>query len=507
MLHPFDLANLVTGDHELVETLFQRIESGQGDQQVLFHQVLTNISVHAFAEELTFYKELKERGRPEDAKGNGDEHHTIREALAVIDKHPADSPEAQEAMRTVIAVQRAHAPKEETDELPWLRATIGDDAMLELGRNFMHQEAASPTHPHPHGITSKLVAPVGAMADLVRDKILNRDDEGATDASGLLDDDAQELVDMLAELTPKPPHTLPPKAVRTAPTPADAVTALLTKKKMDSDPEPVASVTDVVLPGAQIPLRVYRPTGSVETDVLPVVLYAHGGGWVIADLDTYDASCRGLANKTGAMVVSVDYRKAPENPFPAAHEDYLAVAAWMLQHAGELGGDASRVALAGESAGGNLAAATAIALRDNKGPQPVFQLLVYPVTSTSNDWPSFKAAADAKPLYTGWLNWFLGHAISSAADLADWRLDLLSLTTEQLAALPPALVITAERDPLHDQGVAYAQSLTTAGVSTQLVQVSGVPHEFFGLAAVVAKAEQAQQTAAAALRTAFAAAT
>ncbi len=232
-------------------------------------------------------------------------------------------------------------------------------------------------------------------------------------------------------------------------------------------------------------------------------MYVHGGGWVLADLDVYDATCRSLANRTGALVVSVEYRHAPEHPFPAAHDDVLAATRRVMGHAAEFGGDPTRVAIAGESAGGNMAAATCVAMAAAGEPLPVFQLLIYPVTSTSMDTASYAEAADAKPLYSGLMNWFFGQAIASEADLADPRLNLVSLPREALAGLPPTLVITAERDPLRDEGEAFSDQLRAAGVEVTAMRFEGVCHEFFGAASVLGQAVRAQEEAAKALMSAY----
>lgn len=194
--------------------------------------------------------------------------------------------------------------------------------------------------------------------------------------------------------------------------------------------------------------------------------------------------------------MSVEYRHAPESPFPAAHEDVLAATRWVLANAAELGGDASRVAIAGESAGGTMAIATCLALKREGGPQPEGQLLVYPVASTAMDTPSYDEARDAKPLYSAMLGWFFSYLITDVSDLADPRLDLLSVPAGELVGLPPALVITAERDPLRDEGETLAEHLEQAGVRTTAIRYHGAPHEFFGMAAVVDKAAEAQTEAA-----------
>lgn len=506
MHHPFDLANVIAGDHRLAETLFERLEQGQGDRQRLIEQVIQNVAIHAGAEELVFYPALEDNV-PDGAEIRKDDlaaHQPIKDALVVLDHADPDSTEAAEALQVVIDGVRSHARDEEDDQLVRLREAVGDDTMVELGESFRDHAAKAPTRAHPHTPTNAVTATGAGLVDKVRDKVQDRDMVGATDASGLLDPQAQELVDRFGALGPLPPHLLPAKLARKQPTLTDAVLALMKERDIEG-PEPVAAVEDLKIPGpdGDIEARVYRGSAAADADGLPVIVYIHGGGWVIADLDTYDASCRGLANQTGAIVVSVEYRHAPEHPFPAAHDDVLAATRWVLANAADLGGDPFRVAIAGESAGGNMAAATSMALVAEAGPRPVFQLLVYPVTSTAMDTPSYSEAADAKPLYSAFMGWFFGRTIHSTADLSDGRLDLLSCPDEALRELPPTLVITAGRDPLRDEGEAFAERLREAGVAVQATRYEGMPHEFFGAASVLDKAAQAQTEAARALRNAF----
>jgi len=504
MNHPFDLADLIAGDHRLANILFEPLEGGEGHRQVLVDQMILNVAVHAGGEEQVFYPAQTEAGWSDVVEANLAAHQVVKDALVVLDRHDAGTPEAEAAIAEIIATVRAHAADEELDELPQLRAKVGDAEMVELGRAFMAAQAKAPTRPHPHAPSNPIVAAPAALLDKLRDKSGKRDAMVATDASGLLDAQTQELVDTFAGLGVKPPHLLDADGARKQPTLTDAVKALMKKRHIDG-PEPVDAVEDITLPGpgGDIAARTYRPSSAPEGDVLPVLVYVHGGGWVIADLDVYDASCRGLANRSGALVVSVEYRHAPEHPFPAAHDDVLAATTWIMANAASLGGDPTRVAIAGESAGGNMAAATCIALAAQGASIPVFQLLVYPVTSTAMDTPSYADAADAKPLYSGFMNWFFGQAISSASDLADPRLNLLSVPASALTGLPPTLVITASRDPLRDEGEAFSELLRDAGVEVEAMRFEGVCHEFFGAAAVLDQAARAQDEAAQRLQVAF----
>jgi acetyl esterase/lipase len=235
-----------------------------------------------------------------------------------------------------------------------------------------------------------------------------------------------------------------------------------------------------------------------------VVVWVHGGGWVLFDLDTYDASCRGLANKTGAVVVSPDYRRAPEAVFPASHDDVLAAYRWVVANAASIGGDPSRVAIGGESVGGNMAAATSLQLAEAGEQLPAAQVLVYPLTTGEQYGESMDDAADGRPLNRALLSWMAMHAFEGRPDAAkDPRVDLLGVPSQRLAALPPTLVITDERDVLRSQGQEFARHLEAAGVATELRHYDGVMHEFFGASAVLDKAEEAQQAAARHLTAAF----
>ena len=217
-------------------------------------------------------------------------------------------------------------------------------------------------------------------------------------------------------------------------------------------------------PGGKVDARIYRPEGPKDK-ALPVVLCFRGGGFVIADLDTYDASARALEKMTNAIVVSADYRRAPENKFPAAHEDALAAYKWVLANAADWGGDPKRIALAGESAGGNLAINTDIAARDQNLQAPVYQLFVYPVAGVDTNTPSYKKNANAKPLNKAKMEWFFFHAGKSPEDKKDPRLDIVGKA--KLAGLPPTTVITAEIDPLRSEGQTLAAKLKENGVAVK----------------------------------------
>jgi acetyl esterase len=290
---------------------------------------------------------------------------------------------------------------------------------------------------------------------------------------------------------------------RRQPTAADAVKAVLRNQHRDPSAEalvPGVVSEDRMIPGAagDLRARIYTPSGATP---LPVVVYFHGGGWVIADLEVYDGGARGLSAQAQAIVVSVDYRRAPEHRFPAAWDDALAAYRWVVQNAQSFGGDPGRVAIAGESAGGNLAMATAIAARDAGLPMPAHIVSMYPVAQTgSTNTPSYIENAIAQPLNKAMIAWFLDKLLRSPEDKDDPRLNLVKAN---LRGLPAVTIINAQLDPLRSDGVMLEEALQQAGVPVMRRDYHGVAHEFFGMAAVVDKAQQAQQFAGERLRESF----
>ena len=321
-------------------------------------------------------------------------------------------------------------------------------------------------------------------------------------ASARADADMRAVLLALASLQPRPIEMLSPQEARRQPTPADAVKAVL--RQQDRPTDPVALVpgvrsTDRTITGAAgtLAARIYTPPG---TGPFPVIVYYHGGGFVIADKEVYDGGARGLAKEANAVVVSVDYRRAPEDKLPAAWDDSLAAYRWALANAASIGGDPSRVALAGESAGGNLAVATAMAARDARLPLPVHVLSVYPIAQTRLDTPSYVEFQDAKPLNRAMMNWFFHH---TARNRSDWRNAPLDLVHARLQGLPPVTIVNAGIDPLLSDGAMLEAALQRAGVPVQRRVWDGATHEFFGMAAVVQDAKEAQAWAGQRLRRAF----
>jgi len=252
---------------------------------------------------------------------------------------------------------------------------------------------------------------------------------------------------------------------------------------------------------AGVPVRIYRP--DADTAPKPVVLFFHGGGWVVGDLDTYDGTARLHAVATGAVVVSVDYRLAPEHPYPAAVDDVWAVTQWVGANAAELGVDPNHIAVAGDSAGGNLAAVVAQLARDAGGPAIVFQLLWYPATTWDTSLPSFAENAEAPILSTGTLGAF-SFAYAGDTDLHNPPAAMVPARAESFADLPPACIAVAGYDPLRDDGLRYAELLSAAGVSVQVQNAKTLVHGYLGYHGVVPAATEAGDKALAVLRDALA---
>ena len=282
---------------------------------------------------------------------------------------------------------------------------------------------------------------------------------------------------------------------------ADARRAMEVLSSMRGELPPIGAVADRRIPGpaGEIPVRVYTPTGSAP---FPLLVFFHGGGWVLGGIETHDGICRELASGAGCVVMSVDYRLAPEHKFPAAADDCYAATQWAAAHAADLGADAKRVAIGGDSAGGNLTAVVAQMARDKDGPPLVFQLLIYPVTVAAFDTPSYRDNAEGYLLTAGDMRWFWDHYLKNAVDGENPYAS--PLRAKSLKGLPPALVVTAEFDPLRDEGEQYARRLEEAGVPTRLSRYDGMIHGFFGMSQMIDKAKAAVKEASSNLRLAFA---
>jgi acetyl esterase/lipase len=310
----------------------------------------------------------------------------------------------------------------------------------------------------------------------------------------------QGVLDQLAALGPKPLPTLTAAEARKQPTPADAAKKEMAKEGKSTAPDPAVASSDRTIStlGGSLPVRVYTPTSG--TGPWPVIVYYHGGGWVIANKEVYDGGARALSKMANAIVVSVDYRQGPEHKFPAAHDDAIATYEWTLKNAASIKGDPAKLALAGESAGGGLAVATAMAARDRKLQMPLAVVSVYPIAGTDTTTPSYVENAEAKPLNRAMMSWFFENYLNGPQDRADPRVNLVAA---DLKGLPPTTIINAQIDPLRSDGEILAQKLSAAGVEVQQKTYDGVTHEFFGMGMVVDKAMTAEQMAADALKKAF----
>jgi acetyl esterase len=265
---------------------------------------------------------------------------------------------------------------------------------------------------------------------------------------------------------------------------------------------PIGSVKDLVIPGpvGEIAARSYAPVAG-GGEPLPTLVFFHGGGFVIGNVETHDGLCRMLANESKCRVISVDYRLSPEHKFPAAVDDALAAVTWIEANAAQLGVDANRVAVGGDSAGGSLAAVVSQLARDAGTPKIAFQLLLFPVTHIGADTHSRRAFADGYFLEGKGLEWFFNHYFEPGADRAQPKAS--PLLAEKFAGLPPAYIMVAGFDPLHDEGVAYAEKLRAAGVAVMLDDHPGMVHDFIYLQAVLPKAAEALASAARAVKEAL----
>ncbi|AGU52178.1 alpha/beta hydrolase fold-containing protein [Variovorax paradoxus B4] len=312
----------------------------------------------------------------------------------------------------------------------------------------------------------------------------------------MLHPQARALLDFIEARGIPPTHTLSPAEAR----------AFYRERRAATQPEPppVAEVRDLKAEGPHgtIPMRLYRPLGTSAHAALPVLVYFHGGGWVIGDLDTHDVLCRSFANGAGCAVASIDYRMGPEHRFPAAVDDVLAATRWVRREADSLGLDAGRLAVGGDSAGGNLAAVAAIAARD-AGDLPIaFQLLIYPATDMRRGHPSHQANGQGYLLTRDTMTYFHDHYIEDAGSDLDWRAS--PLLHADLSGLPPALVLTAGYDPLRDEGMAYAEALTAAGNRAAYVCFERQIHGFITMGKVLDEADTAVALCSAELRRALA---
>jgi acetyl esterase len=301
----------------------------------------------------------------------------------------------------------------------------------------------------------------------------------------MLDPQAQALMQLMVEKGVPPVNTLTPVQARESYRSRRAFT--------QPDAPEVYQVADQVIEsnGVNVPVRVYHPHTAQTQKSLPALVYIHGGGWTIGDLDTHDVLCRSLCLQAGVVVVSVDYRMGPEHKFPAAYDDTVAAFNWTVANASALGVDAKRIAIGGDSAGGNLSAAACIGLRDQKGlsVQPAFQLLIYPATIMWQDTPSYHANGQGYMLTKDSIAYYTDNYLRNRDDAKDWRASPQWASTH--AGLPPAFVMTAGFDPLRDEGLMYADALSKAGVSCQYICFERQIHGFITMGRVMQEANTA----------------
>ncbi|MDO7841890.1 alpha/beta hydrolase [Sphingomonas immobilis] len=342
-------------------------------------------------------------------------------------------------------------------------------SILALAAPVFAQSPVSPNAAPPPPPMKTMVMPVPAAADM------------------------QAVLDQLQALGAKPIEMLTPVKARIQPSAADAARAVMRMKGISTAPDPAVATMD--MPYGADPMqfaRIYKPAGGPNGQPMPVIVYYHGGGWVIADVTTYDATPRLMSKQLNAIVVSVEYRHAPEAKFPAQHDDAAAAYRWVLQNAGSWGGDSARIALAGESAGGNLAVATAIYARDNNLTAPLHVLAVYPIANSGMTLLSRSDSANAKPLNTTMLKWFGYYYSNTMADQMDPRINLVKA---DLHGLPPTTIVNAQIDPLRSDGETLAEAMRGAGDKVEQRTFPGVTHEFFGMGTIVRGAYDAEMYA------------
>ena len=312
-------------------------------------------------------------------------------------------------------------------------------------------------------------------------------------------DEMLVVMEKLQSYGAPPLETLTPQEARKQPTPTTAVMDVMKENNIPM-PTPMVDTMGKEIPvaGGSVHARVYTPKNG--SGPFPVIVYYHGGGWVIADLDTYDGSARGLAEQVGAVVVSVHYRQGPEHKFPTAHNDAFAAYQWVLNNAASIKADPKMIAVAGESAGGNLAANVSIMARDKGIMVPLHQLLVYPVANNDMNSESYQKYGTAKPLGKPLIEWMVKHYLPNMGAAADPR---IALVKANLKGSPPTTIIAAEIDLLQTEGKLFADKLKDAGVSVDYKLYDGVTHEFFGMATVVPQAKEAQAFGAGNIKSAF----
>jgi len=298
-----------------------------------------------------------------------------------------------------------------------------------------------------------------------------------------LDADAQKVLDLIVELKRPPFETVPVEEAREA--------YRNSREALQPPPRPISETRDVEAPGpgGPIPMRLYR--NSIAAGPLPVLVYFHGGGWVIGDLESHDGICREMAHRSRFMVIAVDYRLAPEHKFPAAVDDAFAAVKWISRNAGQLGIDASRLSIGGDSAGGTLAVVVAMMAKEIGAPVIKSQVLVYPVTDLTMSKPSHQRLAKQAPIPQATLKWFYECYLANEQQRTDWKASPLLAEPERFKGLPPTLILTAGYDPLGDEGLALGEAMQAAGTKVENARFEGQIHGFLTMGRLIGQTDAA----------------
>ena len=352
-------------------------------------------------------------------------------------------------------------------------------------------------------LVSTTLAGNAVMAKPINDKFTPQETLKIENPTKNADADMKAVLEAHAMQNGKPIEDLTPEMARRQPTISDAAKIVMRQKGMNSEDDMGIVTSEISVQGesGMIPARIYIPKALQNQSQLPVIVYYHGGGFVLATNDVYDATPRAMANKVNAIVIAVEYRKAPEYPFPSAHNDAFAAYKWVVENCTQFGGDPRKVAVMGESAGGNLAINTSIMARDSHFQLPVYQVLIYPVAGVSMFTKSYKYYENAKPLNKAMMKWFFKQEVRNSDDKNDPRLNIVG--EGKLENLPPTTLITAQIDPLRSEDQELADELEDKGNKVHYKNFNGVTHEFFGMGMIVKKAMEAEDLVAVDLRTAF----
>lgn len=495
-LNPTSLENVVAGDLEHASQILRRIYSSAGDAAALLDQFHYVLSVHMCAAERVLHPALTSISEGDllalrllsdfaDLKSSLDD---LERAQKGGRKFSSEKLEQPLAAYSHTLTQLA---------LPLLAHTLTKDELLRLARKFRTAELSAPTRNHRSfgsGSTQNIFDWIMAPLDMARDLSAGRSSRTFTDASGLLDPDVQELVDIFASLSVKPLEFTEHNQARTLPSFFEAQKTLARSRKLES-PNATVSVKDVAVHTSlgSVKAKLYQPLTSTHA---PLIVFTPDGGWVLDPSEEGESIARALALMTNAAVLYPSMPLAPESPFPKVHELFAEVAISAANISSALTGN-PRVGLIGDGAGGNLAAWAAMEM-SAKGLGVSFLGLVCPITSTSTNWQSFRDAADAVPLNSAMVAWFLEKLLGARAP--DRRVDLFMNTQNVLNTLPSTFIITASRDPLRDQGEVFGEVLRSSGVQVGIVRYTGVPHSFFGAHAFLPKASDALGRLAAAFK-------